>query len=197
MCFSRFRLCRFRGLVGSSGLEPPTLRLSGARSNHLSYEPLCTELPVVFPSSRPFCEGPSHCFQCEKISHLRDFPTVSEAKCFADCAGTSKLNNVMVVTLIPKNSLVFALRALARLTSKVLLCRSPCFAGLLRKEVIQPHLPIRLPCYDFTPITDSTFGAALLSVTQTTSGVSGSHGVTGGVYKARERIHRGMLIRDY
>jgi len=68
---------------------------------------------------------------------------------------------------------------------------------LLRKEVIQPHLPIRLPCYDFTPIIDPTFGAALLTVTQTTSGVSDSHGVTGGVYKARERIHRGMLIRDY
>jgi hypothetical protein len=29
--------------------------------------------------------------------------------------------------------------------------------GLLRKEVIQPHLPVRLPCYDFTPITDPTF----------------------------------------
>ena len=69
--------------------------------------------------------------------------------------------------------------------------------GLLRKEVIQPHLPIRLPCYDFTPITDSTFGGGLLTVTQPTSGVPGSHGVTGGVYKARERIHRGMLIRDY
>ncbi len=41
---------------------------------------------------------------------------------------------------------------------------------LLRKEVIQPHLPVRLPCYDF---------------------------VTGGVYKTRERIHRGMLIHDY
>ena len=28
---------------------------------------------------------------------------------------------------------------------------------LLRKEVIQPHLPIRLPCYDFTPIIKPTF----------------------------------------
>ena len=63
--------------------------------------------------------------------------------------------------------------------------------------MIQPHLPIRLPCYDFTPITDPTFGDVLLTVTLSTSGVSGSHGVTGGVYKARERIHRGMLIRDY
>jgi len=63
--------------------------------------------------------------------------------------------------------------------------------------VIQPHLPIRLPCYDFTPITKPTFGGALLAVRLPTSGVPGSHGVTGGVYKARERIHRGMLIRDY
>jgi hypothetical protein len=70
-------------------------------------------------------------------------------------------------------------------------------SGLLRKEVIQPHLPIRLPCYDFTPIIKPTFGGALLAVRLPTSGVPDSHGVTGGVYKARERIHRGMLIRDY
>ena len=68
---------------------------------------------------------------------------------------------------------------------------------LRRKEVIQPHLPIRLPCYDFTPVTNPTFGSALLAVRLLTSGVTDSHGVTGGVYKARERIHRGMLIRDY
>ena len=68
---------------------------------------------------------------------------------------------------------------------------------LPRKEVIQPHLPIRLPCYDFTPIIEPTFGRALLAVKLRTSGVPDSHGVTGGVYKARERIHRGMLTRDY
>ena len=68
---------------------------------------------------------------------------------------------------------------------------------LLRKEVIQPHLPIRLPCYDFTPVINPTFGGVLLTVRLPTSGVTDSHGVTGGVYKARERIHRGMLIRDY
>ena len=72
------------------------------------------------------------------------------------------------------------------------------FLGLhLRKEVIQPHLPIRLPCYDFTPVANPTFGSVLLAVRLLTSGITGSHGVTGGVYKARERIHRGMLIRDY
>jgi hypothetical protein len=68
---------------------------------------------------------------------------------------------------------------------------------LLRKEVIQPHLPIRLPCYDLTPITKPTFGCVLLAVRLQTSGVSGFHGLTGGVYKARERIHRSMLICDY
>ena len=67
----------------------------------------------------------------------------------------------------------------------------------LRKEVIQPHLPIRLPCYDFTPVTGPTFDSSLHSVGSLASGVTDSHGVTGGVYKTRERIHRDMLIRDY
>ena len=120
----------------------------------------------------------------------------------------------------------------------------------LRKEVIQPHLPIRLPCYDFTPVTGSTFDSSLQAVITVitlrptlvsalyccvssslhstcyarhhflalariscawnfvyhsdnhlvgslASGISDSHGVTGGVYKTRERIHRDILIRDY
>ena len=75
--------------------------------------------------------------------------------------------------------------------------RSAKTSCLPRKEVIQPHLPIRLPCYDFTPVIDLTFGSWSLAVTSLTSGALNSHGVTGGVYKARERIHRDMLIRDY
>ena len=115
------------------------------------------------------------------------------------------------------------------------------FTLTLRKEVIQPHLPIRLPCYDFTPVIGSTFGSSapfhcarpgnvsflrmlqknllrhclfspasaadssaatrLVAPTERvrslTSGISDSHGVTGGVYKTRERIHRDILIRDY
>ena len=70
-------------------------------------------------------------------------------------------------------------------------------ALLPRKEVIQPHLPIRLPCYDFTPVIGLTFDSCLLAVSSLASGAPNSHGVTGGVYKTRERIHRGMLIRDY
>ena len=63
---------------------------------------------------------------------------------------------------------------------------------LLRKEVIQPHLPIRLPCYDFTPVINPTLDGVLPKVRRPALGVTDSHGVTGGVYKARERIHRSM-----
>ena len=126
-------------LVGLSGLEPLTSRLSGVRSNQLSY--------------RPFC--------------------------FSLRAAPSKLNINQRMCVDLKST------------------RYLTISCLHRKEVIQPHLPIRLPCYDFTPIIEPTFGRALLAVRLRTSGVPDSHGVTGGVYKARERIHRGMLIRDY
>ena len=58
-----------------------------------------------------------------------------------------------------------------------------------RKEVFQPHLPVRLPCYDLAPITGFTLGRSLRL---RTSGTPGFHGLTGGVYKARERIHRAV-----
>ena len=66
------------------------------------------------------------------------------------------------------------------------------FVVLLRKEVIQPHLPVRLPCYDFVPIADPTFDSSLQKVRPLASGVTDFHDVTGGVYKARERIHRSV-----
>ena len=63
--------------------------------------------------------------------------------------------------------------------------------------MIQPLVLERLPCYDFTPIIEPTFDCALRMVRLQASGVPDSHGVTGGVYKARERIHRSkMCIRD-
>ena len=110
-------------MVGPNGLEPSTSRLSGVRSNHLSYGPI----------------------------YLSTFK-----------------NKQYLFRII-----------------------------LLRKEVIQPHLPIRLPCYDFTPIIAPTFDGWLLAVTSPASGVNDFRGVTGGVYKARERIHRSMLTCDY
>ena len=63
---------------------------------------------------------------------------------------------------------------------------------LLRKEVIQPHLPVRLPCYDLVLLTKHTFGTFLLAVGTVTSGALDSGDLTGGVYKTRERIHRSI-----
>jgi hypothetical protein len=73
----------------------------------------------------------------------------------------------------------------------------PCGIKLPRKEVIQPHLPVRLPCYDFVPVATPALGRYLLAVSARTSGIDNSHDVTGGVYKPRVRIHRAMLIRGY
>ena len=126
-------------LVGLSGLEPLTSRLSGVRSNQLSY--------------RPFC--------------------------FSLRAAPSKLNINQRMCVDLKST------------------RYLTISCLHRKEVIQPHLPIRLPCYDFTPVIGPAFGSSSLAVGSLTSGVTDSHGVTGGVYKTRERIHRDILIRDY
>ena len=75
--------------------------------------------------------------------------------------------------------------------------REACRRVLHRKEVIQPQVPLRLPCYDFTPVTSHFLGGCPLAVGAPTSVAARSHGVTGGVYKARERIHPCLLIRDY
>ena len=108
----------------------------------------------------------------------RSFPLLPEVP-----PGPSKLNN---------DPFKFPLSLTLDVSTACFIC-----AGLHRKEVIQPHLPIRLPCYDFTPVAYPTFGSVLLAVRLLTSGVTNSHGVTGGVYKARERIHRSILICDY
>ena len=77
------------------------------------------------------------------------------------------------------------------------LCGRLKISAKLIKEVIQPQVPLRLPCYDFTPVMNHTVANAPLAVRLSASGATHSHGVTGGVYKARERIHRDILIRDY
>ena len=58
-----------------------------------------------------------------------------------------------------------------------------------RKEVFQPHLPVRLPCYDLAPVIKFTLER---SSRLRALGTPNFHGLTGGVYKARERIHRTM-----
>ena len=107
--------------------------------------------------------------------------------------------------------LLRARQALSQLSySPISLCRSlffkqdylcrHCIKCVFRrngKEVIQPQVPLGLPCYDFTPVMKHKVVIVLPKVRLTTSFASHSHGVTGGVYKARERIHRSMLTCDY
>ena len=83
--------------------------------------------------------------------------------------------------------------ALGRLSLRAI--RAGFSKEILRKEVIQPQVPLRLPCYDLVPITGFIFGACLAA--PATSDAPRFGGLTGGVYKAQEHIHRGMLIRDY
>ena len=97
--------------------------------------------------------------------------------------------------------LLYPLRRLARSPTdlvtpfdRMLGLGDPC---LPRKEVIQPHLPVQLPCYDLVPVTSPTLGACLLAVSPATSSVADFHDLTGGVYKTRERIHRSVLTCGY
>ena len=157
-------------MVGLGGLEPPTLRLSGARSNHLSYRPSTDQRSVRRTDS----------FRKSKSTDVRPLKTRQQAQYRDDCEAD-------LFDRAPERALAPRIEPEGPTE-----CR-----GLRRKEVIQPQVPLRLPCYDFTPVTNHSLGGCLLAVGAPTSGAIGSHGVTGGVYKARERIHPGMLIRDY
>ena len=126
--------------MGLGRVELPTSRLSGVRSNHLSYRPggvLGMKLKK---------------FEAENV----------QSKIFKSLGRVRAISN-----------------------------------NTLRKEVIQPQVLLRLPCYDFTPITSHTLDGYLLAVESPASSTTGFRDVTGGVYKARERIHRCLLISDY
>ena len=176
------KIQRRQNLVGSSGLEPPTSRLSGVRSNLLSYEPI--SLAVSLFRSALFPLG------WWRWTGSNRWPPACKA---------GALPAELHPHFSPKVSWTFKIKQRFKSLELTLDVKRIFFTSfaLHRKEVIQPHLPIRLPCYDFTPVAYPTFGCVLLAVKLQTSGVTNSHGVTGGVYKTRERIHRSMLICDY
>ena len=175
-----------RCLVGSSGLGPPTSRLSGVRSNRLSYEPILFRAPPLhfFSGGGKRIRTDDPLLAKQVLYQLSYTPVVQPAltlsRCFPRLENYTATSNKLETPFTPRD-----------LNQQIRGCVLP------RKEVIQPHLPIRLPCYDFTPVIDLAFGSSPLAVRILTSGTPNSHGVTGGVYKARERIHRGILIRDY
>ena len=169
-------------LVGLGGFEPPTSRLSSARSNQLSYRPKAEPRKV----SRPAKDHVS-----PRLALAQNTPETGP-----DVPSIQRIRPEKKEKRRRQSS---ACRSLTGFfCSKKRSIRSKLREVLyLRKEVIQPQVPLRLPCYDFTPVAEPTVVACLLAVSATPSGKPNSHGVTGGVYKARERIHRGMLIHDY
>ena len=151
-------------VVGLGGLEPPASPLSGVRSNHLSYRPTKVE-----------------CEDWWSLSGSNRRPPACKA-------------GALPAELKPRNT--GHAHARSRLRGARWMqetCADACETAqtvIAQKEVIQPHLPIRLPCYDFTPVIGHTVASAPHAVKLPASGATNSHGVTGGVYKARERIHR-------
>jgi hypothetical protein len=69
---------------------------------------------------------------------------------------------------------------------------------LLRKEVIHPHLPVGIPCYDLVLIADLTVERPFHCwLGSPASGAANFADLTGSVYKERERIHRSLMTCDY
>ena len=158
-------------MVGLGGFEPPTSPLSGVRSNQLSYR------PNSFEQIDSLC--PLASFVCLPflLLPLQDlaFPRLR-------CKPLDSFYAYPSWVSLDQNNLLWVL-----IIALKLLC----------KEVIQPQVPLGLPCYDFTPVMNHKVVTGLPKVSLATSFATHSHGVTGGVYKARERIHRDILIRDY
>ena len=203
--------------MGLSGLEPPTSRLSGVRSNRLSYKPFCRSSVAYFCCLFLLLISVSYlCFLFlffnTSGSHLLSHAVSSIVPSAAGgltivfgmdwnlCSTGVSPRRIATRYLFPSsgNAPASVFRSFyKRLSPSTAKQHCNPYFFFLRKEVIQPHLPIRLPCYDFTPVIRPAFGSSSLAVRSLTSGIPDSHGVTGGVYKTRERIHRGILIRDY
>ena len=182
-------------MVGLDRLELSTSPLSGVRSNHLSYRPMQSALagkhaprPSLASTTvrRRSCAAPAE--RSPKANARERNQNHSRRK--RNEGGRTSACMHGARTDYPCTFVLQKNRKRAAVNGILL-------GFFLRKEVIQPQVPLRLPCYDFTPVADPTVVSCLLAVSTLPSGKANSHGVTGGVYKARERIHRGMLIRDY
>ena len=201
-------------MVGSSGLEPPTSRLSGARSSLLSYEPVLYShhFASLLRAFRPF----GFFSQPGGDEEIRTLDPLLAGQVLSQLSYTpvKRIRFHRTLKIEQRFPILFSSRLFSPYCEQYgffLYLDSPFFRTLgyfreqtslfanclHRKEVIQPHLPIRLPCYDLTPIIEPTFDGCLLSVSSPASGIPDFHGLTGGVYKTRERIHRSMLICDY
>ena len=183
--------------MGLGGLEPPTSRLSGVRSNQLSYRPTPSAMSRrrSSPRGRRAPPPPSLAPGLKRnpgpglavVGRIEPGRRADQARSQSQAPERERIAHG------PENPRRLDRKSVPRSSSY----NESRVTSLPRKEVIQPHLPVRLPCYDLAPITGLTLGACLLTVGTATSGPTDFRGLTGGVYKARERIHRCLLISDY
>jgi hypothetical protein len=130
-------------MVGRVGVEPTTSRLSGVRSNHLSYRPPLTVLAAK---------------SCEMVCRGRREPAQAALPLLMPGS------NRCLRSYDPSAGSVSRMKGhedggmfFGQEEGSV----SYLSAMILRKEVIQPQVPLRLPCYDFTPVADPTVVACL------------------------------------
>ena len=184
-------------MVVADGLEPSTPALSRRCSNQLSYatirvsggagrsrtDDILLAKQALYQLSYGPGTGPGR-----RRSGMPAGP--DPCRCYQMPGKERKVNSVLGKFIFcGLKRLLVSVVPLARLRTIYSLRISSYLYFSYRKEVIQPQVPLRLPCYDFVPITTHSLGPCPLAVGSDTSGLSGFHDVTGGVYKARERIH--------
>jgi len=189
-------------VVGLGRFELPTSPLSGVRSNQLSYRPALAAPPPALGRSNSQEPGGSYYphsikkrFRGQRLNMLGSY-AAHDHRANVDRAKKARIR-------IPAPSVrngdcrldghSYSASRDAPLAQKEYKRHHFSF----RKEVIQPQVLLRLPCYDFTPIMNYTLDSCPLAVGSPASSATHFRDVTGGVYKARERIHRGILIHDY
>ncbi len=191
-------------MVGLGRFELPTSPLSGVRSNQLSYRPKVIAKLAGSLAEINFGGSQKTSFIVKRVSRTRlnmlDGYAVRDHRAMV-------IKQRRLVSEFPRSPSGTAIAGLMDIHSRRLpihIGGAPhsrkgyeCHRFSFRKEVIQPQVLLRLPCYDFTPIMNYTLDGCPLAVGSPASSATHFRDVTGGVYKARERIHRGILIRDY
>jgi hypothetical protein len=187
-------------MVGLGRVELPTSPLSGVRSNQLSYRPVLERCHNL--GARRLSQKTS--FIVQKVSRTRLNVLDGYAVHDHRANGRPGKEGLIHAPITSRQEASYRVDSHLCPPDPIRIRSSPpsrkdivTIRFSFRKEVIQPQVLLRLPCYDFTPIMNYTLGGCSLAVSAPTSSATHFRDVTGGVYKARERIHRGILIRDY